>query len=117
EELRMMVSAAGRFGVVPRFEEEVILHTLEMEEITVRQVMVPRHGVFSLASDMPLEQALARVVEEQHSRIPVYDAQQGPEHIVGLLYSKDLMRWMRARYTLPADSPAALRLSRLRVQD
>jgi putative hemolysin len=117
EELRMMVSNAGRFGLVPRFEEEVILRTLEMEEITVRQVMVPRHSVFALPADMPLEQALARVVEEQHSRVPVYDPQRGPEHIVGLLYSKDLMRWMRARYTLPTNSAAAQRLGRLRVAD
>ena len=117
EELRMMVSNAGRFGLVPRFEEEVILHTLEMEEITVRQVMVPRHSVFSLPTDMPLEQALARVVEEQHSRVPVYDAERGPEHMVGLLYSKDLTRWMRARYTLPANSPSAQRLARMHVAD
>jgi CBS domain containing-hemolysin-like protein len=46
---------------------------------------------------MPLEEAAARVVEEQHSRIPVYDADRGPEAIVGVLYSKDLMRWMQFR--------------------
>ncbi|MGE0404683.1 MAG: hemolysin family protein [Candidatus Korobacteraceae bacterium] len=117
EELRMMVSNARRFGVVPQFEEEVILHTLEMEDVTVRQIMVPRHSVFSLPSDMPLDQALVRVVEEQHSRVPVYDAQRGPEHIVGLLYSKDLTRWMRAHYTAPAVSPMGQRLARLRIAD
>src|SRR5581483_127705 len=86
---------------------------LELAEITVRQVMVPRHAIFSLPADMPLEQALARVVEEQHSRVPVYDPQRGPEHIVGLLYSKDLTRWMRARYSLPPGSAAAARLDLL----
>ncbi len=44
-----------------------------------------------------LDDALDRVVEGQHSRIPVYDPQRGPEHIVGVLYYKDLMRWMRLR--------------------
>jgi CBS domain containing-hemolysin-like protein len=117
EELRMMVSNARRFGLVPPFEEEVILHALEMEEITVRQVMVPRHSIFSLPADMPLEAALARVVEEQHSRVPVYDPHRGPEHIVGLLYSKDLTRWMRVRYSLPSNTPAAMRMTGLRVRD
>ncbi len=117
EELRMIVSNAGRVGLVPKPQEEIIVRTLELAEITVRQVMVPRHAIFSLPADMPLEQALARVVEEQHSRVPVYDPQRGPEHIVGLLYSKDLTRWMRARYSLPPGSPAAARLAQLRVRD
>jgi CBS domain containing-hemolysin-like protein len=79
--------------------------------------MVPRPQIFSLPADMPLEQALARVVEEQHSRIPVYDPQRGPEYIVGLLYSKDLSRWMRVRYTTPASDPTALRLAHMAVRD
>jgi CBS domain containing-hemolysin-like protein len=48
---------------------------------------------------MTLQDALERVVEEQHSRIPVYDPQSGPEHIIGVLYFKDLMRWLRLRLT------------------
>jgi CBS domain containing-hemolysin-like protein len=117
EELRMMVSNASRFGVVPEFEEEIILHALELQDLTVRQVMVPRTSIFSLPSDMPLEQALGRVVEELHSRVPVYDPHGGQEQIVGLLYSKDLTRWMRSLFTLPKGSPAAARLERLRVRD
>ncbi len=59
--------------------------------------MVPRPDIFSLPGDMPLEEAIAKVVEEQHSRIPIYDAARGPEAIVGVLYAKDLMRWMQFR--------------------
>jgi CBS domain containing-hemolysin-like protein len=59
--------------------------------------MVPRHNIFSLPADMPLEEAMAKVVEEQHSRVPVYDPEKGRENIVGLLYSKDLSRMMHTR--------------------
>jgi putative hemolysin len=117
EELKLVVTASRRFGIVPRVEEEMILHALELGEITVRQVMVPRPGIFSLPADMPLEQALTRVVEEQHSRVPVYDPQRGSEHIIGLLYSKDLTRWMRLRYTKPASDPTAARLAHMVVRD
>ena len=51
---------------------------------------------------MPLDEALQRVVDEQHSRVPVYDTQRGPEHIIGVLYAKDLMRWMRYRLSRAA---------------
>lgn len=117
EELKLMVTSARRFGIVPAVEEDMIVHALELGEITVRQVMVPRPGIFSLPADMPLEQALARVVEEMHSRVPVFDPQSGPEHIIGLLYSKDLTRWMRLRYTKPASDPALPRLARMVVRD
>jgi putative hemolysin len=117
EELKLIVTASRRFGIVPQVEEEMIQHALELGEITVRQVMVPRPRIFSLPADMPLEQALTRVVEEQHSRVPVYDPQRGSEHIIGLLYSKDLTRWMRLRYTKPPSDPAASRLAHMVVRD
>jgi CBS domain containing-hemolysin-like protein len=46
---------------------------------------------------MPLDEAFHRAADEQHSRIPVYDPQRGPEHIIGVLYARDLLRWLRYR--------------------
>ncbi len=111
DELKLIVTASRQFGQIPPFQEEMIHHALELENITVREVMVPRPDIFSLPGDLSLDEALARVVEEQHSRIPVYDPQRGPEHIVGVLYSKDLMRWARLRLT----QPIATRISAMRI--
>ena len=107
DELKLIVTASRQFGQIPPFQEEMIHHALELESITVREVMVPRPDIFSLPGDLSLEEALARVVEEQHSRIPVYDPQSGPEHIIGVLYSKDLMRWARLRLTQPIAARAS----------
>src|SRR5690349_3312518 len=97
DELKLIVTASRQFGQIPPFQEEVIHNALELENITVREVMVPRPDIFSLPGDLTLEEALSRVVEDQHSRIPIYDPQRGPEHIIGVLFSKDLMRWTRLR--------------------
>jgi CBS domain containing-hemolysin-like protein len=67
-----------------------------LENVTAREVMVPRPDIFSLPGDMQLEQALERIVAEQHSRVPIYDPKRGPEAIIGVLYAKDLMRWMQS---------------------
>ena len=107
DELKLIVTASRQFGQIPPFQEEMIHHALGLESITVREVMVPRPDIFSLPGDLSLEEALARVVEEQHSRIPVYDPQSGPEHIIGVLYSKDLMRWARLRLTQPIAARAS----------
>src|SRR3984957_8064188 len=107
DELKLIVTASRQFGQIPPFQEEMIHHALELESITVREVMVPRPDIFSLPGDLSLEEALARVVEEQHSRIPVYDPQSGPEDIIRDLYSKDLMRWARLRLTQPIAARAS----------
>src|SRR5580700_4292486 len=82
--------------------------------ITVRQVMVARPDIFSLPSDLNLDEALNRVVEGQHSRIPVYDPQRGPEHIVGVLYYKELVRWVRLRL-VNLGQPLASRIARTQI--
>jgi CBS domain containing-hemolysin-like protein len=101
---------------VPALQEEMINRAIDLENVSVREIMVPRPDIFSLPGSMTLDEAVQRVVDEQHSRIPVYDADHGPEHIIGVLYSKDLMRWMRYRLArLTANRPARI-ASNLKVQ-
>src|SRR5258707_3346083 len=97
EELKLIVTASRRVGLLPEAQEEMVHNALELGNLTVREIMVPRHNIFSLPADLPLEEAMGRVVEEQHSRVPVYDPQKGRENIIGLLYSKDLSRIMHSR--------------------
>src|SRR6266516_2547147 len=97
DEVKLIVSASRELGQIAPAQEEMVHHALDLENITVREVMVPRPDIFSLPGDMTLQDAIDRVVEEQHSRIPVYDPKSGPEHIIGVLYAKDLMRWVGLR--------------------
>ena len=115
DELKLIVTASRQFGQIPPFQEEMIHCALELDNITVREVMVPRPDIFSLPGDLTLDQALGRVVEEQHSRIPVYDPQRGPEHIIGVLYAKDLMRWTRLRLTMHPIQPVAGRIADMKI--
>src|SRR5580700_1536103 len=115
DELRLIVTAARTSGQLSSAQEDMLLNALELDSITARQVMVPRTRIFSLPSDLTLDEALSRVVEDQHSRVPVYDPQRGPEHIVGVLYVKDLMRWTRLRLGLAAAPPAAQRIAQMKI--
>ncbi|MGA9904318.1 MAG: hemolysin family protein, partial [Terriglobales bacterium] len=115
DELKLIVTAAHHSGQLSSAQEEMLLNALELDSITARQVMVPRTRIFSLPSDLTLDEALARVVDDQHSRVPVYDPQRGPEHIIGVLYAKDLMRWTRLRLGMTAAPPAAQRISQMKI--
>jgi len=97
EELKLIATAARRMGLLPKFQETLIHRTLELEDLTVREIMTPRQKIFSLPSRMLVEEASARVIDHLHSRVPVYDETRGPEHIVGVVYSKDLARLMYFR--------------------
>jgi CBS domain containing-hemolysin-like protein len=56
---------------------------------------------------MPIEQASARIVEDMHSRLPVYDPLRGTEAIIGVVYAKDVARLMHFRAVAAARGPAA----------
>jgi len=114
DELKLIVTASRQFGQIPEFQEEMIHNAIELDTVRVSAVMVARPDIFSLPSDLTLDDALVRVVEGQHSRIPVYDPQRGPEHIVGVLYYKDLMRYMRLRLS-NLGQPTASRITRMQI--
>lgn len=97
EELKLMATAARRMGMLPAYQESLIHRSVEVNELVTREIMTPRQRIFSLPADMLVEEASARIVEEQHSRIPVYDPARGPEFIVGVVYSKDVSRLMHFR--------------------
>jgi putative hemolysin len=115
DELKLIVTASRQLGQIPPMQEEMIHRALELDDVTVREIMVARPDIFSLASNLTLDEALARVVEEQHSRIPVYDFQRGPEHIIGVLYAKDLMRWTRLRLTVNPVQAIASRIAGMQI--
>jgi putative hemolysin len=97
EELKMLATATRRVGLLPKFQEEVIHRAIELNLVVTREIMTPRGKIFSLPADMALEAASARIIDEQHSRIPVFDQERGPEHIIGVVYSKDVSRLMHFR--------------------
>src|SRR6202051_1242645 len=101
EELKLIATATRRMGLLPEFQEEIIHRAIELNHVTVREIMTPRGKIFALPADMPIERASGRIVEEQHSRIPVYEvkgdaagAVADPDRIIGVVYSKDISRLM-----------------------
>ena len=115
DEVKLIVTASRELGQIAPAQEEMVHHALELENITAREVMVPRPDIFSLPGDLTLQDAIDRVVEEQHSRIPIYDPKSGPEHIIGVLYAKDLMRWVGLRLAARPVPMVPVRIGEMRI--
>ena len=97
EELKLMTSEVRRLGLLPVYQEEVVHRALELGEVSASEIMTPRTRIFSLPVDMTLEAASARIVEEERSRVPVFDPARGAEAFVGVVYAKDVFRLMHFR--------------------
>jgi putative hemolysin len=90
EELKMLVSVGEEEGVLEEEEREMIHGIFEMGDMHVREVMVPRTDLVAIEVHDPVEKAVDLVTKHGHTRIPVYEGDL--DHIVGVLYAKDLLR-------------------------
>lgn len=93
-EVEYVVEAAESAGALDPRRGEMLQNVLEFKDVTVRDVMVPRTRMHALPARTSMLDALARVSEEAHSRVPVYDG--GIDNIVGILHVKDLFRTVGA---------------------
>jgi putative hemolysin len=106
EELKVIVEASHSSGTVPAFSAGVISRVLDLDDLTVREVMAPRRGMVTIPLDAPLDQILRVMIEYKYARVPVYD--QTPESIVGILHYKDLLRvWEDTRVAQQVGRPSA----------
>ncbi|HSD70442.1 MAG TPA: transporter associated domain-containing protein [Woeseiaceae bacterium] len=72
-------------------EQEMLSGVLEVAEIQVRDVMVPRAQMVVIGRDQSLDDMLQVIVESGHSRFPVIGEDR--DEIVGILLAKDLLRF------------------------
>jgi CBS domain containing-hemolysin-like protein len=101
-----MVGAPRRPGVDPA-QRDMLLGVFALADTMVSEVMTPRVDVVGLDARASFEDAVARVAAAEHARLPVFDGDL--DHIVGVLYAKDLIP---ARFALPSADTDWCRLVR-----
>jgi putative hemolysin len=89
EELMILVERSSEQGVIEAEEQQMIGAVLELGEQHVHEVMVPRIDIQALPVSATLDEMIATIVKEGHSRIPVYD--ESIDNVIGILYAKDLL--------------------------
>ena len=90
EELLAVLRDAGERGLVDSDALSMIEGVLEVSDLQVRDIMVPRAQMVFIRRDERAAAILPKVVESGHSRFPVMDEDR--DDIVGILLAKDLLR-------------------------
>lgn len=84
EELKIMIEAGGKAGVLETEKVEMIKNVFEFTELTARDVMTPRIDSVVMDSNRTLHEAKEDLFNIKHSRIPVYDGIR--DNVTGILY-------------------------------
>jgi putative hemolysin len=107
EELRLIIEQGGEQGILEAEEEQMIHAVIELGDQRVHEVMVPRIAMVTLRADATIGEAIDEIVAEGHSRIPVYE--ETVDEIVGIVYAKDLLPFLKASAPEPPQLRSLLR--------
>lgn len=92
EELLSLVDVGEEKGTLQQDEKEMIHSIFEFGETSVREIMVPRIDMISVATDSDLNHLLDLIKKHMHSRMPLYD--EKVDNIIGIIYAKDLLPFL-----------------------
>jgi len=99
EELRTIVNESG--ALIPQSNQSMLLGVLELSEVTVNDIIIPRNEVEGIDLDHEMDQILEQLSKTKHTRLPVYrgDINQ----IVGVLHMRNLAQLIQqGKVTKPA---------------
>ena len=92
-ELATAVEMGYRDGLFDEFEKEILTNLFLFAETDVHEILTPRVEVFALDVDTAFHDAVVQIRGKGFTRVPLYDG--NPEKIVGILHTKDLLRYSR----------------------
>lgn len=91
EEIISMVNEGQEQGVLEAEEVEMISNIIELDEKETRDIMTHRKKVVAIDCESTVNEALDFMLEDGHSRYPVY--KEDIDNIVGVLHLKDVMKY------------------------
>ncbi|MBN2057268.1 MAG: HlyC/CorC family transporter [Candidatus Saganbacteria bacterium] len=90
EEIRLILAAGEKEGVIEEEERQMITSIFEFGETVVREVMTPRPDISCCEANKTLEEVKQVIIDSGHSRIPVYEGTL--DNIIGVVYAKDMLQ-------------------------
>ncbi|MCS7487434.1 MULTISPECIES: HlyC/CorC family transporter [Marinomonas] len=100
EELRTVVNEAS--GLIPAAHQEMLLSILDLEKVSVEDIMIPKNEVIGIDLEDSIEEIIEQICQSRHTRMPVYNGEINK--IIGILHARHAAMFLRD----PTPSKAAL---------
>jgi Mg2+/Co2+ transporter CorB len=110
EEVRGMIDLHATEGGLGREHQQQLGSILDMDEVTVEDVMIHRKKIEVIDADQPAQAIVRAVVRSSHTRLPLY--RNDPDNIIGILHAKDVLRALSKR----GAEPEYLKIDKLMTQ-
>ena len=91
-DIRSMAEVGSEEGSIEEEEKELIHSIFEFGDTIVREVMVPRPDIICIEDDKSLRDVQALVLTHGTSRIPVYNADEDLDDVIGIIFAKDVLK-------------------------
>jgi Mg2+/Co2+ transporter CorB len=105
EELRTVVKEAG--AMIPARHQEMLLNLMDLEKVTVEDIMVPRNEVFGIDLDGDWDSVITQLSGSRYTRLPLF--RENIDHVIGILHMRDILPLL---YRGELDRPALQRSAR-----
>ncbi|MFT5603276.1 MAG: Mg2+/Co2+ transporter CorB, partial [Paracoccaceae bacterium] len=127
DELRTIVGEAGH--MIPKRHQGMLMNILDLEQVTVDDIMIPRNEVYGIDLDNDVQTILRRLQQSEFTRMPVY--REDINNIVGILHQRDvissidergqvkldlLMKTVKDPYFVPESTPLHTQLFNFQKQ-
>ncbi len=87
EELRTVVNEAG--SLIPRRHQEMLVSILDLEKVTVEDIMVPRNEIVGINIEDSEQEIINQLIHNQHTRLPVY--RENIENVIGFVHARNAL--------------------------
>ena len=95
EELVEVIRDSEQNDLIDQNTREMIEPVMEIAELRVRDIMIPRSQIIFIEDQQDLNTCLNTIIESAHSRFPVIADADDRDNIVGILHAKDLLKFLR----------------------
>ncbi|XOC34074.1 CNNM family magnesium/cobalt transport protein CorC [Haemophilus influenzae] len=95
EELVEVIRNSEQNDLIDQNTREMIEGVMEIAELRVRDIMIPRSQIIFIEDQQDLNTCLNTIIESAHSRFPVIADADDRDNIVGILHAKDLLKFLR----------------------
>jgi putative hemolysin len=89
KEILMLFEESSAGGLLDREERRLLMNALQLRQLAIRQVMIPRNRMVAASVDEQVDELLALLADSPFSRLPLFDT--SIDNIVGIVHLKDLL--------------------------
>ncbi len=117
-EIQELIDDGREHGLIPAKVETMISSILGFRDTVAREIMTPSTDMVCVADQTPFDRIVDTIIDKGFSRIPVYTG--SIDHIIGIIYAKDLLRHLGSEKLPPAEvlaRPAFFALETRKILD